>query len=73
MRHAERRIDSERRQTDAITKMSSKYPLDRGNVANGNRVGQRGVGELLQIGASARSDRFPRHAADDAPRAALRA
>ena len=28
--------------------MSSKYPLNRSHVASGNRVGQRGVGEVLQ-------------------------
>ena len=40
--------ESKRSETNTITKMSSKYPIDRRHVASGNRVGQRGIGEILQ-------------------------
>src|SRR5579862_1108209 len=43
-----RQRESKRRQTDTVTKIASKYVIDSGNVANGNRIGQGGVGEFLQ-------------------------
>ena len=43
-----RRIDSKLREPDALAQVSGEYALNGGHVASGNRVRQRGVGEVRQ-------------------------